>query len=75
MMRGNWGIENRLHWVRDETFDEDRSQGRTGGGASVMAILRNFAISIHRLAGLTSIAAASRYYNRGPELAIESTRL
>ena len=25
-----WGIENRLHWVRDVTFDEDRSQVRTG---------------------------------------------
>lgn len=25
-VRGHWGIENRLHWVRDVTFDEDRSQ-------------------------------------------------
>jgi predicted transposase YbfD/YdcC len=26
--RGHWCIENRLHWVRDVTFDEDRSQIR-----------------------------------------------
>ena len=26
LSRGHWGIENRLHWVRDVTFDEDRSQ-------------------------------------------------
>ena len=24
-----WGVENRLHWVRDVTLDEDRSQIRT----------------------------------------------
>ncbi len=24
--RGHWSIENRLHWVRDVTFDEDRCQ-------------------------------------------------
>ena len=27
--RGHWSIENRLHWVRDVTFDEDRCQVRT----------------------------------------------
>ena len=29
-IRGHWTIENRLHWVRDVTYDEDRSQVRTG---------------------------------------------
>jgi len=24
-VQGHWGIENRLHWIRDVTFDEDRS--------------------------------------------------
>lgn len=24
--RGHWEIENRLHWVRDVAFNEDRSQ-------------------------------------------------
>ena len=28
--RGHWGIENRLHWVRDVVFGEDQSQVRTG---------------------------------------------
>ena len=31
-IRHHWGIENRLHWVRDVTFNEDSSQIRTGNG-------------------------------------------
>ncbi|HCC33506.1 MAG TPA: hypothetical protein DEQ28_06375 [Clostridiales bacterium] len=30
LARGHWEIENRLHRVRDVTFDENRSQVRTG---------------------------------------------
>jgi Transposase DDE domain len=59
-VRGHWGIENRAHWVRDVTFDEDRSRVRTGSGPQVMATMRNLAISLHRLAGVTNIAAALR---------------
>jgi len=59
--RGHWGIENTLHWVRDVTFDEDRSQIRKRTGAHLMATLRNFAIGLLRLAGATNIAAALRY--------------
>src|SRR4029453_16820035 len=43
-IRGHWSIENTLHWVRDVTYDEDRSQIRTGTGPQVMAALRNAAI-------------------------------
>ena len=49
LVRGHWRIENSLHWVRDVTFDEDRSQFRKGNGPRVMATLRNLAISILRL--------------------------
>lgn len=61
LLRGHWSIENRLHWVRDVVFDEDRSQVRTGSGPRVMATLRNLAISLLRLAGATSIAKAVRW--------------
>ena len=30
LVRGHWHIENQSHWVRDVTFDEDRSQVRCG---------------------------------------------
>lgn len=59
--RRHWEIENRLHWVRDVTYDEDRSQVRTGAGPRVMATLRNLSISLHRLIGrATNIASAIR---------------
>ena len=48
-VQGHWSIENRLHWVREVTFDEDRSQVRTGNAPHVMATLRNSAISLLRL--------------------------
>lgn len=64
--RGHWGIENRLHWVRDVTLDEDRSQIRTGHGPAVMATLRNLVISLHRAAGATNIAQACRTVSRHP---------
>ena len=62
LWRGHWGIENRVHWVRDVTFDEDRSQVRTGSAPQIMAALRNLTISLFRLAGETNIAAALRRF-------------
>ncbi|MEI2779062.1 MAG: ISAs1 family transposase [Tetrasphaera sp.] len=69
-VQGHWGIENRVHWVRDATFDEDRSQVRTGVLPRIMASLRNTAISILRLTGRSNIAAATRHHSRNPERAI-----
>jgi predicted transposase YbfD/YdcC len=63
-IRGHWQIENALHWVRDVTFAEDLSQVRTGAAPQIMATLRNLAISLHRLAGATNIAAALRHHAR-----------
>ena len=67
--RGHWGIENGLHWVRDMTFDEDRSRVRTGSGPQVMATLRNLAITLLRLAGAKSIAVATRQCALRPSIA------
>jgi predicted transposase YbfD/YdcC len=66
IIRGHWGIEDRLHWVRDMDFDEDRSQARTAAGPRIMASLRNLVITILRLAGAARIAAALRYHARRP---------
>jgi hypothetical protein len=60
LSRGHWCIENRIHWVRDVTFDEDRSQVRKRAGARVLASMRNLAIGLLRMAGATNIASALR---------------
>lgn len=68
--REHWHIENKLHWVRDVTFDEDRSTVRNGRIPLVMAALRNTAISLLRLFGATNIASACRQMAAQPHLAL-----
>jgi len=68
--REHWHIENRLHWVRDVTFDEDRSTVRAGSIPQVMAALRNLAIGLLRLMGATNIAKACRHYAARPALVL-----
>jgi predicted transposase YbfD/YdcC len=70
LWRGHWGIENRLHWVRDVTMGEDLSQVRTKSAPQVMAALRNLTLSILRLAGVGNVAAALRRNARYPEEAM-----
>jgi predicted transposase YbfD/YdcC len=48
IVRSHWGIENRLHWVLDVVFDEDRGRTRKDNGPENLAILRRFAINIIR---------------------------
>lgn len=61
--RGHWEIENRLHWVRDVTFDEDRCQIRKGNGAHIMASIRNLVISLIRRLRFRYIPQATRYFS------------
>jgi predicted transposase YbfD/YdcC len=70
LWRAHWHIENKLHWVRDVTFDAARSQVRAGCAPQVMAALRNVAISLLRLCGAENIAAACRRYAAQPALAL-----
>ena len=70
LVRGHWQIENKSHWVRDVTFDEDRSQVRCGNIPQCMAALRNTAIGLLRWAGHTNIAAACRRMAAQPAQAL-----
>jgi hypothetical protein len=50
LARAHWAIENRLHHVRDVTFNEDRCRVRAG--ARPLAALRNHAITLIRRTGV-----------------------
>jgi DDE_Tnp_1-associated/Transposase DDE domain len=67
-VRGQWTIENKIHWVRDVTFREDASQVRTAHRFRVMATLRNLTIGLIRQAGYTHIAATLRKIRNDPHL-------
>ncbi len=70
LVRGHWAIENKSHWVRDVTYDEDRSQVRKGHIAQVMAALRNTGIGLLRAAGYDNIAKACRQMAAQPHRAL-----
>jgi hypothetical protein len=62
LWRGHWGIENRLHYVRDVTFGEDASTVRTAAAPEVLAALRNALLTLLHQAGYANIAAALRSF-------------
>jgi predicted transposase YbfD/YdcC len=70
LVRHHWRIENKSHWVRDVTFDEDRSQVRRGTIPQMMAALRNVTIGLMRLSGHKNIAAATRHFAAQPWAAL-----
>jgi hypothetical protein len=72
IIRGHWTIEDRLHWIRDVVYDEDRSQIRTANGPRIMASLRNLAITVLRLTGAANIAAALRHHARRPHRPLQT---
>jgi hypothetical protein len=55
LVRDHWGIENRLHYVRDVTLREDASRVRKGSAPQVLAGLRNAVVHL-----LASVEAPSR---------------
>ena len=59
-VRGYWGVENKVHHVRDVTQGEDASRIRTAPLIQIWAVARNFALNIYRDYGFTNMAQAQR---------------
>ena len=60
-IRGHWGIENRLHWVKDVLFKEDTSTILQGNAPTNLSIVRAAAIDIIRQNGYDSITTYQRF--------------
>ena len=69
-VRGHWGIENRVHWVREETLGEDRCRARKGSTPQVLAALRNVALHLLGQVKVASKAAATRRLAAHPKEAL-----
>jgi predicted transposase YbfD/YdcC len=59
--RNHWGIENKNHYVRDTVYREDDCQAWTGEGPRARASLRNLAIGLIRLKGVTAIKETTEW--------------
>ena len=65
LVRGHWrAIENGVHWVRDETLDEDRCTICRGHAPQNLAAFRNAALNWLRRLGTDNLAARLRSFTR-----------
>lgn len=69
--RGYWGIENRVHWVRDVALREDASRLRKGALPRVWAAFANLAISILRLLRTVGIKRRMSQLGFRPDSAVQ----
>jgi len=68
-IRGHWGIENRLHYVKDTHFNEDKNRIRYRPAAIMVSVFQDIAINLYRLNGYTSMKTATiTYANKIKEL-------
>jgi predicted transposase YbfD/YdcC len=59
-IRGYWGVENKVHYVRDVTQGEDSSRIRTRPLVGLFVQARNMALNLYREYGWTNMAQAKR---------------
>ena len=59
-IRGYWGVENKVHYVRDVTQGEDASRIRTTPLVGLFVQARNMALNLYREYGWTNMAQAKR---------------
>lgn len=58
LVRGHWGIENRLHWPKDKVLGEDDYRIEEPNALLNWSIIRSIAINILRLNGYQSLKSA-----------------
>jgi predicted transposase YbfD/YdcC len=58
VIQGHWQVENRLHWVKDVIFDEDKSPQKAGNAPINLSIIKTWVLSVFRIHGYDSIKGA-----------------
>ena len=69
VIRSHWGIENGLHYRRDETLREDWCHLKRGQAARAMAVINNLIVGLTLRLGWTNLAATRRYFDAYPDKA------
>jgi predicted transposase YbfD/YdcC len=69
LVRAHWGIENGLHYRRDETLREDWCHLKQGQAPRAMAVINNLIIGLVLRTGRTNLAEARRYFDAHPQAA------
>ncbi|MBD2520480.1 ISAs1 family transposase [Nostoc sp. FACHB-973] len=64
-IRGYWGVENKVHYVRDVTQGEDASRIRTNPLPQIFTIARNFTLNLYRDQMFSNMAQAQRLCSFG----------
>ncbi len=70
LIREHWGIENGLHYRRDDTLKEDRCTLRRGQAAPAMAALNNLVLGLLLPRGVTNLPDARREFDADPQAAV-----
>lgn len=60
-IRGHWQIENRLHWVKDVIFQEDRERITEPQAATNFSTLLTIVLNLFRILGFWSITEGKRW--------------
>ena len=66
-IRGHWSIENKLHWIKDVIFGEDKSPIKNFNAATNLSILVTIGINLFRLFDFQSIIRGQRWLQGGIE--------
>lgn len=70
LKRGYWGIENKLHYRRDVSLNEDRCRLKSRPAARLMAIFNNLALALIDRLDFNSVPDARRRFAAKPEQAV-----
>jgi predicted transposase YbfD/YdcC len=71
LVRSHWGIENGLHYRRDETLREDWCHLRCGQSGRLMATINNLVLGLLLTCGVKNVPQARRHYDAHHDEALE----